>query len=265
MKESFRQIFTEVSRSQAAQGRDMQVYNTASLPKYLEMVERLQEIPFQRVLEIGTSWFSLVLKKVRPDCSVTTWDLTSAWEDRAKEAGVDFHQVNILQAAPEVEEPFDVILYSEVMEHLQGNPRLALDNFFQALRPGGILLLTTPNLVRLHNRVKFLLGRTPLEPIGPSHNWGGHFREYTLAEVVELCRDQGFRVENAYHAMYWDRVPFLLTSGIRGYDAHGNFFYHPRFRGWRKLYGFPFCWVCEKIAQAFPSLRNGMVVVARRP
>jgi SAM-dependent methyltransferase len=48
-----------------------------------------------------------------------------------------------------LDETFDVILAEQVLEHV-ANPRAALRNARAMLNPGGVLVLTTPFLIRIH-------------------------------------------------------------------------------------------------------------------
>lgn len=246
------------------------LYYQASRSKFevlVQLMEPLLPAPEARVLELGTSQFSVLLKSLRPQWQVSSWDLGEGSRALAESNHVEFHSGDALVGVPDSlkDSQFDLILCSEVMEHLQGNPHKMLRHLCSLLAPGGHLLITTPNLARLFNRIKLLLGRTPLETIAPADHWGGHIREYTRREVAEFCRAVGLTVVRAEHAMYWDEVDFLMTSGLRYHEPDGRFVYRPRFRGWRKLYGLPFCWLCNQIALRIPPLRNGMVFVARRP
>ena len=55
----------------------------------------------------------------------------------------------------------DVVIMSEIIEHLV-DPDGALDEAWRVLRPGGTLLLSTPNLAAWYNRVLLALGIQPL-------------------------------------------------------------------------------------------------------
>jgi SAM-dependent methyltransferase len=48
-----------------------------------------------------------------------------------------------------LDEKFDIILAEQVLEHLP-NPRAALQNAHAMLHPGGLLVVTTPFLIRIH-------------------------------------------------------------------------------------------------------------------
>jgi hypothetical protein len=91
---------------------------------------------------------------------------------------------------------FGCVVATEVLEHL-AHPGLLLGECLRALRPGGTLLLTTPNVVDLRSRWHALRGRSP-----QSHLFGidepfrmnewVHRREYAPGEVRQLLRATGF-------------------------------------------------------------------------
>jgi SAM-dependent methyltransferase len=87
---------------------------------------------------------------------------------------------------------FDLINFSEVLEHFNFYPMPVLAEFLRVLKPGGRLLITTPNQTRFNNRLKLLLGLSInwdiKEPFSPMT----HAREYTDKEVVWLLRHVGF-------------------------------------------------------------------------
>ena len=59
---------------------------------------------------------------------------------------------------------FDLVLCSEVLEHLPHSPMPALKEMFRVAKPGGRVLITTPNITRSINLGKMLLGKSPIPP-----------------------------------------------------------------------------------------------------
>lgn len=91
---------------------------------------------------------------------------------------------------------FDVIVFQDVIEHLPFSSRGIFAEFRRLLKPGGELIVCTPNLTRLATRVKLLLGRTVHPPL--SYFWGsdfpfpGHYREFTGKEIRQMLDWSGF-------------------------------------------------------------------------
>ncbi|MDQ3353179.1 MAG: class I SAM-dependent methyltransferase [Actinomycetota bacterium] len=94
---------------------------------------------------------------------------------------------------------FDVVLFSEVVEHLV-DPDLALAEIRRVLIPGGTLLLSTPNLAAWFNRLLLLAGVQPVfsevSRLGvfgrPGREVVGHLRLFTARALVEVLAAHGF-------------------------------------------------------------------------
>lgn len=122
-------------------------------------------------------------------------------QEKLREMGVErCFPVRLDQPQPLAGLPneYDWILFAEVLEHLLANPLTLFREMYDHLRPGGRLLLTTPNQARASNRVKLMLGRSIKEkdryPLDGSPGYG-HVIEYTLSELESLLGWAGFRLE----------------------------------------------------------------------
>lgn len=130
--------------------------------------------------------------------------------------GVEFLKANFNEdhfLQPLADKSLDIVVSTEVVEHIYHHPLGYLNECVRVLRPGGLLLLSTPNPCTLANAARLAVGKeiswgsvkfaeTPkLGPEGaPLAVWDIHFREYTqdiLREIVgKLCDaeiiEQGF-------------------------------------------------------------------------
>jgi SAM-dependent methyltransferase len=96
----------------------------------------------------------------------------------------------------------------ETLEHLNFNPLPLLGSIRRILAPGGIFYVAMPNQTSLRNRLRLALGKSIHNPISdyvaqldPTKNMvaGLHWREYTLAETIEMLERTGFKpVKNYY-------------------------------------------------------------------
>ncbi|HEV8306496.1 MAG TPA: class I SAM-dependent methyltransferase [Methylomirabilota bacterium] len=98
---------------------------------------------------------------------------------------------------------FDAAVAGEVIEHVIDTDHL-LHEAARVLRPNGVLIVTTPNLASLENRVRLLLGRYPMW-MDHGIEGSGHLRYYTPGLLQRQLEQHGFRVER--HVGNW--VPFL--------------------------------------------------------
>lgn len=100
---------------------------------------------------------------------------------------------------------FDLAVFTEVLEHLPQSPLFTLKQIHRVLKPGGHIILTTPNIARSINRGKLLLGKSvtyPLHQILENDGKGSnlyhrHNREYTLSECVKLVSEANFSITKA--------------------------------------------------------------------
>lgn len=106
---------------------------------------------------------------------------------------------------------FDMVLCNEVIEHLVQSPFPPLSEIKRVLKPEGFLMVTTPNIARSINRMKLLLGQSPMFPIDvyEENNKKGsivyhrHNREYTLQELMRVVKSAGFAIaEKGYFVSY---------------------------------------------------------------
>lgn len=102
-----------------------------------------------------------------------------------------------LKALPETS--FDAVLCMGVIEHIPHTPKPLLDAVTRVLKPGGMLILDTPNLAYLYRRLALLEGRTIFAPIERQYTtaipFEGHHREYTVDEIQWMLGVAGYVVQ----------------------------------------------------------------------
>ena len=112
----------------------------------------------QRALDLGTGSGALAFR-----LSEAGWDVVAADANPAEyQVGVPFVQVDFNQqdfASKLGPGSFGLITSVEVIEHVE-NPIGFLRNIRRLLRPGGVAVLTTPNVDSTPARIKFLLRGT---------------------------------------------------------------------------------------------------------
>lgn len=94
---------------------------------------------------------------------------------------------------------FDVVICSEVLEHIGAN-RLAVAELVRVLKPGGTLAVSVPRY--LPERICWALSDAY------HNNDGGHIRIYRKKELIRLLEEAGMRCRashfaHALHSPYW--------------------------------------------------------------
>ena len=160
-----------------------------------------------RVLEYGAIPLLMTAALAALDFKVSALDLsTGEIRDGAiGDLGLDVMRCDVeTEVVPFADATFDVVLFNELFEHLRINPVFTMREVHRVLKPGGVLLLSTPNL-RSFRGIRNLIVRNQghavsagvyrqyekLETLGHM----GHVREYTTREVSDLLTRIGFRVE----------------------------------------------------------------------
>src|SRR6267142_4742412 len=127
-------------------------------------------------------------------------------------AGINFVRANLNDANPFQHlsaASFDIVIIAQVIEHVLNHPLGLLRQLTEAMRPGGVMILTTPNPANVMNAVRTMRGRSLLWGTQdfidePKFGENGmisaaeiHYREYTSEEVRHLLAGAGLRVERS--------------------------------------------------------------------
>ena len=146
----------------------------------------------KRVLDIGCSSGYLARPLVARGCTVVgiEQDAAAAEEARAVCADVLVGDAETMELQFEPES-FDVLLCGDLIEHLR-DPSSFLIRVRPFLRPGGRLVLTTPNVANWANRLGLLVGRWRYTDRGILDRT--HLHLFTRATLVETLARAGYRV-----------------------------------------------------------------------
>jgi SAM-dependent methyltransferase len=101
---------------------------------------------------------------------------------------------------------FDLVVFGEIIEHLQNDPVRVLHQIKRVLKPSGQLILTTPNVSRLENVCRMIAGVNIYDPYSGYGAYGRHNREYNRHELTLLLDYCGFDIEIAFSADVHENV-----------------------------------------------------------
>lgn len=108
---------------------------------------------------------------------------------------------------PSIKE-YDAVISIATLEH-QSHPRSFLEHLKSSVRPCGLIYLATPNISHILNRIRCFFGQPPLgnlqELFETDISFVGHFREYTLGELVRMF--EWMNIEIMFAGRMQDKKP----------------------------------------------------------
>lgn len=149
-----------------------------------------------RHLDIGAGHGELI-KRMRDVLKVqsSVCDYTDALM-KLPDQKVDIANLNH-EPLPYADAIFDVVTATEVIEHLE-DYRQVLREIYRVLKPGGVCILSTPNVLNLNSRLRYLwfgfynlFGPLPVKN-SALYSTGGHINPVSWFYVAHSLLDAGF-------------------------------------------------------------------------
>jgi 2-polyprenyl-3-methyl-5-hydroxy-6-metoxy-1,4-benzoquinol methylase len=184
------------------------------MPHILRLCGKLD--PGVRVLDVGCGNGFTAGQFLARGCRVVGVDLSRQGIDLARQTypqgrfevlPADGHLLANLREAP-----FDLVISTEVVEHLY-SPRAYVSGCYQALRPGGRFICTTPYHGYLKNLLLAISGKwdAHANPL-----WdGGHIKLWSRRTLSLLLAETGFQ---HLHFRGAGRLPFLWMTMVMAGD-----------------------------------------------
>ena len=169
-----------------------------------------------RILDLGGGMFPHILKAVYPGIRG------------------EHTQTDLLYALPLPSESYDILVNTELLEHLKDQVESDIERFnfsgfhmllsesYRLLKPGGIMLVTTPNASSVGVLYRILMG-------WPPHYYIPHVREYTVHELKGFLETHHFVIERIETLDVYDDLPAEKCQAISSMLANNG--YSPDLRG----------------------------------
>lgn len=172
-----------------------QAEDNANSPWHVMAKQHLQDIRDKRVLEIGCGRGGFSKYLLEQGAHLTAADFSSAAIDLTRQLlrGVPHCETLVadIQAIPHPDNYFDVVVSLETLEHVP-DPDKGLAELIRVARPGGKIIVTTPNyfgLLGLYRHYRELTGRPYTEVGQPINN------PLTVKDRVRKLRKLGCRID----------------------------------------------------------------------
>ena len=172
-----------------------------------------------RVLDVGcgTGALSVLLRDVR-EASVTGVEPDASRAARARERGIEAVTGVLTASLHETLGEFDVAIYADVLEHLV-DPLAELIKVRPFLKPGGVVVISVPNVAHWSVRADLLFGRFRYAEVGimdATHlRW---FTEETLRQLLDQAGVEILSIERSAGVTlpcYWQTPTKYMPSRVR--------------------------------------------------
>ncbi len=114
---------------------------------------------------------------------------------------------------------FDVLIFADILEHLP-NPFFVLKRFLPLLSPGGMVIVSVPNVACYSMRLGLLFGQFNYTDFGLLDKT--HLRFFTKKTSRQLIQNAGLNIMKISITPYFIRPLFRIWRKIRGGNIHGD-------------------------------------------
>ena len=209
MCDSDRQVaFNEYLELFRSHGETHIPYLTYHWPRFLKTKSLIEESRSlsrnTRVLDLGAHWLHQTALYSMSGCQVTAADMPLSMVrpctlSLAKHFGIQLHRYESLEDASALEglpsDSYDIVLFSEVLEHLTCNPVNLWKGVHRVLKTGGVIVVTTPNYYywrSLYRSIwRLLTGHgvgIDMRSLVTMKTTAPHWKEYSMSELREYFR-----------------------------------------------------------------------------
>jgi len=171
--------------------KDHQLRGEISIKLIEEVINKKAKQP-QKVLSIACST-GVIEEKMKNRLGLIVFGIDRAKKslETARKRGIITKCVDVSGSLPFESEYFDFVFAGEIIEHIF-DIRSFLEEVCRVLKINGYLILSTPNLARIDDRLRFLLGKAPRQ-IAPFHPYlYFHIRPFTFELLKKALLDCGF-------------------------------------------------------------------------
>ncbi|MEB2776531.1 class I SAM-dependent methyltransferase [Algoriphagus sp. D3-2-R+10] len=181
------------------------------------------------VLEIGSHYLHTSLLLANRSYTIDAMDVDEFWQldfvkERAERYGLNAiieNDISRLKPFRDVQDKYDLVVFTEILEHITFNPIQFWKQIYQILKPGGLIYISTPNAFALPNYVRAIKNSIGLKSIGITVDdifskvtYGHHWKEYSANEIKKYFKalSPDFDVEvNPYKYKVYDlKPPYLM-------------------------------------------------------
>lgn len=165
------------------------------MKRMIEIIDR-KNLKGGNILDIGChdgTFLSLVKNRNNNFFGLDASDWAVS-ESKKKDFNVQHFFFDDKAKLPFENEFFDVVIAGEIIEHIFDTDFFLVE-IKRVLKPGGKLLISTPNIASLGRRLLLFFGISPLVELSPNETGSvGHIRYFTFETLKNILEKHGFKV-----------------------------------------------------------------------
>lgn len=147
----------------------------------------------ERLLDVGCGDGGFISRVKDKFDKVYGLDISPVSVELCRKMGVEATQINLnQQAIPYPDDFFDTVASLEVIEHVF-DPLFFLKEIYRVLKPGGVLIISTPNIRKIQRIFSIIMGHFPRTSYDPVGFDGGHLHYFTSKDLSQLILECGFK------------------------------------------------------------------------
>lgn len=121
----------------------------------------------------------------------------SEWAaQKARENGIEVQKIffDSMDKMQYADNFFDIVVAGEIIEHIFDTD-FFLEEIRRVLKPGGHLIISTPNIASLGRRLLLFFGINPIIELSPNEpDSSGHIRYFTHKTLKKILEKHGFKI-----------------------------------------------------------------------
>jgi SAM-dependent methyltransferase len=184
---------------------------------YDTVLRIVQNLPAGRLLDVPAGEGALAARLIEAGFDVQCCDL---YPEIFRLKSVDIQHGDLGGTLPYHDVSFDYITCIEGLEHIE-NPQQAIREFSRLLKRGGHLIVSTPNILNIEERLKWLL-----------YGYTSHFKPLTQDHLDRARREYGDKVEVALHVNAISYSELRYTLEKYGFSIVNLYRDKPKPRAW---------------------------------
>lgn len=204
----------------------MNMYDTIKRVKvFFDECLKNEDLRGKQLLDAGcgTGWFSQ--KAAERGAIVTSMDLGENLLNEVAKKCETKRVVGSILEIPFNDNTFDYVISSEVIEHTP-DPYVAIKEIYRVLKPGGIMVLSTPN--QFWKWTLWIANKFNLRPYQGLENWSSYFKlknecikngfiieEIKGVHIIPFVHPITYRINDFFHR--WNKIlsPFMVNLVIK--------------------------------------------------